>query len=663
MAGQPTGRGGPGDDAAREPPHFYGLPHRTRPPDPGVNPAAAAFGGPASAAAATQMHFDLPYRGRQQLGPNTAAAAAAAAAAPAPAPALRHTAGEAHESAPWGSLDLPLRGRLPDFSPGGPIEGLPAGDAEQRQQPAGGKRKKRRKPKPRRGHVDPVVREQRRLGRSSLDDQDQMLPRRFRLYREAAPMFGRHKAEEEWETRNLPHRSGVSQSASSLQPGSRRSAADTAAAEDEITLRTHDDALPERSGQASRREDAFVEQVQSVLRQVEQGYTLETTAVDIAFGAAYLYRIDRFAEDAQRFAREEGPGVAVGFESKVDPSRRLGAGEKVLLSFGMERSQAQEVGDPPPHSASPSSLDQESGLTTASTTISAGDMEAPFSPGEAVTKVSGADNPPSSTGDLQGVPSRRSGRDVFNFMALSAELRNMIYEAVIDTMATTPDTPITLTPESDCYRKYTCWFGGNRDKGEKINGASEDEDESDDVEIKDQGEVERISKLRENFARCRLGEVSRQVRSEFQSLLFDRLHFRVCLCYHQSNIDDGSLPIRQLIGKIRHLDYFTHHYSALPYGDESRQLSDFVDLLLQLRFSGELKIVGWYDHVALIRNCLWAFCASVYAGESNSKFREKAREVTDKHWNVYKHLILDSERVELPFYFNHTDLRSRARSA
>ncbi|KAL0265324.1 hypothetical protein SLS55_001289 [Diplodia seriata] len=385
----------------------------------------------------------------------------------------------------------------------------------------------------------------------------------------------------------------------------------------------------------------------------------------------------------------------------------------------MERSQAQEVGDPPPQSASPSSLDQKSGLTTASTTISAGDMEAPSSPGEAVTTISdadnppsspdeavtkvsgpdsppsspdetvtmtsdadsppsspdeavttisGADNPPSSTGDLKGVPSRRSGRDVFNFMALSGELRNMIYEAVIDTMATTPDTPIALTPESDCNRKYTCWFGDSRDSYRKIHGLAEDESSDDENEDQvvlqakhkaDQAEADHITKLRKNFATCRLGEVSRQVRSEFQSLLFDRLHFRVCNCYDLSNIDDGSVPIRQLIGKIRHLDYFTHQYSTYVYEDKSQKLSDLVDLLLQLRFSGELKIVGWHDYVDLIRDCLSAFCASVYAGESNSKSREKAREVTD----AYKYVVLARDRVELPFYFNHNDLRNRARSA
>ncbi|KAL1618338.1 hypothetical protein SLS54_007315 [Diplodia seriata] len=370
----------------------------------------------------------------------------------------------------------------------------------------------------------------------------------------------------------------------------------------------------------------------------------------------------------------------------------------------MERSQAQEVGDPPPQSASPSSLDQKSGLTTASTTISAGDMEAPSSPGEAVTTISdadnppsspdeavtkvsgpdsppsspdetvtmtsdadsppsspdeavttisGADNPPSSTGDLKGVPSRRSGRDVFNFMALSGELRNMIYEAVIDTMATTPETPIALTPVLACSMEYTFWFGVNRQSYVNVNDLSEEE--KDDYEKEERlakAEVERISKLRENFATCRLGEVSRQVRLEFQSLLFDRLHFRVCSC--------GSLPTRQLIGKIRHLDYYSHPSLPGAHGALSREVSEFVDLLIQLRFSGELKIVGCSDEVAMIRACLRIFCASVYAGESNCKSRERALEIVDLHWSCvhkrFQHLqpkILGHERVKRPFYFNH----------
>lgn len=262
----------------------------------------------------------------------------------------------------------------------------------------------------------------------------------------------------------------------------------------------------------------------------------------------------------------------------------------------------------------------------ASTTNDEGKVTALSVTKKAIDTSSGTGTSHLRTEQTRDIPSRRT-REIFDFMALTGELRNAIYQAVIDTMATTPDNPIALSPETDCIRRYDFWLKNDTDCYRKISGYWSDDEELDRIPMEELAEIGRIAKLRMNLANCRLGEVSRQIRSEFVPMLLGSLHFRICPCGWDALVGSQSMiraPIHQLSGMIHHLDYYTHFYP--PHQPSLRELSDLLDALLSIRFNGELQIVGYYDETSLVLDCFDTFCASVREGESRNRAYKKAFE-------------------------------------
>ncbi|KAK0663836.1 hypothetical protein DIS24_g999 [Lasiodiplodia hormozganensis] len=292
----------------------------------------------------------------------------------------------------------------------------------------------------------------------------------------------------------------------------------------------------------------------------------------------------------------------------------------------------------------------------ASTSNDGGKMMALSATENAIVASSSTETSHLPTEQAREIPSRRPGK-IFDFMALTGELRNAIYQAVIDTMATTPDNPISLIPEDDCIRRYDCWLKNGNDWYRKINGYWSDDDEFDRIPVEELAEIGRVTKLRMNLATCRLGEVSRQIRSEFVPMLLGSLHFRLCQCVygnpgHQPTI---QAPIHQLAGMIHHLDYYTHTgWTHNPISE----LSGLLDTLLSLRFNGELKIVGYHNQTSLVRDCFDAFCASVREGGSRIEAQDKAFEVILRRFQLFGYGLndpLNIGRQNMAFRFNFND--------
>ncbi|KAB2576512.1 hypothetical protein DBV05_g4809 [Lasiodiplodia theobromae] len=287
----------------------------------------------------------------------------------------------------------------------------------------------------------------------------------------------------------------------------------------------------------------------------------------------------------------------------------------------------------------------------ASTTNDGGEMTAVSAPTDkAIVTSSGTKTFHLPTEQTRDIPSRRP-REIFDFMALTGELRNAIYQAVIDTMATTPDNPIALIPETNCIRRYDFWLKKDTDCYRKISGYWSDDEDLDRIPMEELVEIGRISKLRMNLATCRLGEVSRQIRSEFVPMLLGSLHFRICACLWS---DPGSqsiiqAPVHQLSGMIHHLDYYTHFLP--PQKPSLRELSDLLDALLSIRFNGELKIVGFYDETSLVLDCFDTFCASVREGESRTRAYKKAFKVVLRRHELFGGLSIPLGHCEQTLAF------------
>lgn len=291
----------------------------------------------------------------------------------------------------------------------------------------------------------------------------------------------------------------------------------------------------------------------------------------------------------------------------------------------------------------------------ASTTNDSGKMTTVSTPTDkAIVTSSGTKTfhlPAEQTRDIP----HRCPREIFNFMALTGELRNAIYQAVIDTMATTPNTPIALSPETDCLRRYDCWLKNDKNWYRKTNNYWLDDNELDRIPMEELAEIGRTMKLRMNFATCRLGEVSRQIRSEFVPMLLGSLHFRICGCVcgvpgSQSTI---QAPIHQLAGMIHHLDYYTHFLHT--YIPTFRGLSNLLDTLLSIRFNGELKIVGHHNQTSLVLGCFDIFCANLRQGENRIEAYTTAFGVVIRRYELFGDELgdaLGNTRQDLTFRFD-----------
>ncbi|EOD51161.1 hypothetical protein UCRNP2_2044 [Neofusicoccum parvum UCRNP2] len=146
-------------------------------------------------------------------------------------------------------------------------------------------------------------------------------------------------------------------------------------------------------------------------------------------------------------------------------------------------------------------------------------------------------------------------RDIFRFTALAGELRNRIYECVLEDLTTTPDNPIGIN---------AC----------KVN--------------------QRTSARRKNLASCRLGDVSRTVREEFAPMLRAALqHFSICTCPR------GMLePLR---GRVQYLTLDKHGGAIYTRMQEMRHLGS---ALMFLRFKGQFKVVATETYAESIQRAL-----------------------------------------------------------
>ncbi|KAL1618558.1 hypothetical protein SLS56_010532 [Neofusicoccum ribis] len=178
-----------------------------------------------------------------------------------------------------------------------------------------------------------------------------------------------------------------------------------------------------------------------------------------------------------------------------------------------------------------------------------------------------ATSPPSPTASQAS-----HSRDVSRFMGLAGELRNRIYECVLEDLTTTPDNPIGI----NAY---------------KVNP--------------------RTSARRKNLASCRLGDVSRTVRKEFAPMLRAALqHFSICTCRAADDTDGVSDDLSRdlargllepLHGRVQHLTLDKHGGEIYTGMQEMLHLGS---ALMFLRFKGQFKVVATETYAESIQRAL-----------------------------------------------------------
>ncbi|GME23680.1 uncharacterized protein LTHEOB_3962 [Neofusicoccum parvum] len=237
-------------------------------------------------------------------------------------------------------------------------------------------------------------------------------------------------------------------------------------------------------------------------------------------------------------------------------------------------------------------------------------------------------------------------REVFPFMELAGEIRNRIYEMVIEDMATTPDLPMDVF---DCRLDPLNWGPSWIVSG--VSGA-----QSWRIPAWKHEEQKNLRESRKNLASCRLGEVSRAIRNEFVPLLWSYIELRYCPCGLDIVEEETALsrldhPL--IRGKLKHIVYDLHFHTHGGAGDYPGKfkISKLANFLFALEFKGSIKIIGEVGIVHLVKEALKVIGAtynnSAAAQKAKRQFRRIEVQIDKIHsWKLEETIEFDFQRTK-----------------
>lgn len=222
-------------------------------------------------------------------------------------------------------------------------------------------------------------------------------------------------------------------------------------------------------------------------------------------------------------------------------------------------------------------------------------------------------------------------------MELPPELRNHIYEFVIEDMRTTEDDPVSI---AFCDRDYI------PRRGDAFFRYAEDTIDGDSTFWR---EYWRIERSRTNLLYCHLNQLSRTIRQEFVPMLWSHMHIRYCLCIYGSHYDDTPSPVSLdlLRGNISYImwDMDLLCDSDIAWGDEPQcTRMEFVEFLKNVDFKGTIKLVGQRAHVGSFKQALEDIAAAENTESAQRMAMQKIKQIDESYDQLVKgHCLLTKQ--------------------
>lgn len=231
--------------------------------------------------------------------------------------------------------------------------------------------------------------------------------------------------------------------------------------------------------------------------------------------------------------------------------------------------------------------------------------------------------------------------DIFPFMELPPELRNHIYEIVIEDIRTTENDAVGIIfclrnewpcRDDDLFRYVEDTFDGNNASWR---------------------EYWRIERSRTNFLYCHLNKLSRTIRQEFVPMLWSRMHVRYCLCIHGT--DDYYSPCPISLDLLRgNIAYITWDMDLLcerdiDWDDEPlRTRMEFVEFLKNVDFKGTINLVGHRAHVKSFRQALESIAAAENTEHARHVAMQRVKQIDESYDQLVKrHCLLTKQYLVL----------------
>ncbi|KAF4543241.1 uncharacterized protein LTHEOB_6975 [Lasiodiplodia theobromae] len=200
-------------------------------------------------------------------------------------------------------------------------------------------------------------------------------------------------------------------------------------------------------------------------------------------------------------------------------------------------------------------------------------------------------------------------------MELPPELRNHIYEIVIEDIRTTENDAVGIVfclrnewpcRDDDLFRYVEDTFDGNNASWR---------------------EYWRIERSRTNFLYCHLNKLSRTIRQEFVPMLWSRMH--VSLDLLRGNIAYITWDMDLLCER------------DIDWDDEPlRTRMEFVEFLKNVDFKGTINLVGHRAHVESFRQALESIAAAENTEHARHVAMQRVKQIDEsydqlvkRHWN------------------------------
>lgn len=208
---------------------------------------------------------------------------------------------------------------------------------------------------------------------------------------------------------------------------------------------------------------------------------------------------------------------------------------------------------------------------------------------------------------------------VFPFMELPPELRNCVYEFLIED---------TCTVEADLVNDVAYLTGIDHFHG--THGYPREISSKFPILLK-------TGTLRASIRGCHLNEVSRTIRREFLSMLWSRTHLRYCCCFRTRANKPRTISLDLLRGNVTYVlwdmsivcgDREDRDMNIMCRNREDRAMR-FVEFLKMVDFRGTIKLQGEQARIENLREALEGIAVADDTKKAQRIAMQKVEEVDE----------------------------------